>query len=280
MKAIILKRYFSKFLIYFVLILGSFFSLIPLYWMVRSSFMNMSQIFEMPPVWIPRPIKLNNYSEALEALPFARYFLNTIFIVVGTTSGTVLSSSISAFAFARLRWRGRNLIFGILLSSMMLPYAVTLIPTFIGWSAVGLSDSYIPLILPAWLGGGAFNIFLLRQFYMSIPKELDESAFIDGAKPFVVFARIILPLSKSALIVVTLFSFMGSWNDFLGPLIYISTPDKYTVALALQQFKGLYSAQWHLMMAASTVVILPVIVIFFIGQKYFIEGIALTGIKG
>lgn len=280
MNAVQYKKIFFNFLIYLLLILGSLFALIPLYWLVRSSLMDSSQIFEMPPVWIPRPFKIGNYHEALTALPFARYFLNTVLIVILTLTGTVVSSSISAFAFSRLNWKGRDIIFNILLSSMMLPYAVTLIPTFIGWSAVGLSDSYVPLILPAWFGGGMFNIFLLRQFYRSIPKELDESAVMDGANSFVIFTKIILPLSKSALIVVVLFSFMSCWNDFLGPLIYISTPEKYTIALALQQFKGLYSAQWNLMMAAATVILLPVIVVFFIGQKYLMEGIALTGIKG
>lgn len=275
-----MKKSAMRVFVYFLLLSGAVFALLPLYWLFRSSLMDMAQIFEMPPVWIPNPLKFDNYKEALTVVPFAKYFINTAIIVTGVVAGTVISSSISAFAFARLTWKGRDIIFAVLLSSMMLPFAVTLIPTFIGWSSVGLTNTFAPLIIPAWFGGGMANIFMLRQFYTSIPKELDEAAIMDGASAFTIYSRIILPLSKSALIVVGLFSFMGAWNDFLGPLVYISNPDKYTVALGLQQFKGLYSAQWHLMMAASAVVLLPVIVVYFFGQKYFMDGIALTGIKG
>lgn len=274
------KKHVVKIIIYLLLGAGAAFSLLPLYWLVRSSFMEMSQIFEMPPVWFPDPICFDNYKQAMTVVPFSKYFVNTAIIVIGVVAGTIFSSSISAFAFSRLEWKGRDLIFALLLSSMMLPFAVTLIPTFIGWSEVGLTNTFLPLIIPAWFGGGMANIFMLRQFYSSIPKELDEAAIMDGASTFDIYAKIILPLSKSALIVVGLFSFMAAWNDFLGPLVYISDPDKYTVALGLQQFKGLYNAQWHLMMAASAVVLVPVIIVYFIGQKYFMEGIALTGIKG
>lgn len=276
-----IKKLAIQVLVYALLVCGGLFALLPLYWLVRSSLMEMSQIFEMPPVWIPNPIRFENYVEAMTIVPFAKYFLNSGIIVVGVVSGTVLSSSISAFAFSRLKWTGRDLVFGILLSSMMLPFAVTLIPTFVGWSKVGLTNTFLPLIIPSWFGGGMANIFMLRQYYTSIPKELDEAAIMDGASSFVIYFRIILPLSKSALVVVGLFAFMGAWNDFLGQLVYISDPDKYTVALGLQQFSGMYNAEWHLMMAAATVVILPVIIIYFLGQKYFMEGIVLTGgIKG
>lgn len=273
------KAWFEKGLIYLVLVAGGIFSLLPLVWLIRSSLMNMGQIFELPPVWIPNPVQFSNYSEALTILPFGRYFVNTAIIVVFSVLGVIVTSSISAYSFARMKWRGRNLVFSLLLSSMMLPYAVTLIPTFIGWSKVGLTNSFIPLIAPAWLGGGAFNIFLLRQFYLSIPRDLDEAAYVDGAGHLRIFRSIILPLTKPALIVVGLFSFLAAWNDFLGPLVYLSDETKYTLALGLQQFKGMYSAEWHLMMAAATVVLLPAIVVFFIGQRYFIEGITLTGIK-
>ena len=269
-----------KAVVYVLLVGGASVYLLPLYWLIRSSLMELSQIFIMPPIWIPKPFQWGNYAEALTILPFGRYFINTIIIVVGSVSGVVLTSSLSAFSFARLRWPGRNIIFGILLSSMMLPYAVTLIPTFIGWKVVGAIDTYIPLILPAWFGGGAFNIFLLRQFYMTIPKELDEAAAIDGANPFRIYSQILLPLTKPALIVVGLFAFLFFWNDFLGPLVYLSSESNYTLALGLQLFRGMYNSQWHLMMAASTVVVTPAIIIFLIGQRYFLEGIALTGLKG
>lgn len=265
---------------YILLALGSLICLLPLYWLVRSSLMDLGQIFVIPPIWIPSPARFENYSKALTILPFGRYFLNTTYIVVMTILGVVITASISAYSFSRMRWRGRDTIFAILLSSMMLPYAVTLIPTFIGWSRLGLTNTYAPLIVPAWFGGGAFNIFLLRQFFLGIPRELDEAAFLDGASHLQIFLRVIVPLSKPALIVVGLFTFLAAWNDFLGPLVYLNSSVKYTLALGLQQFKGMYSAEWGLMMAAATVVVAPVILVFFLGQRYFIEGIALTGVKG
>lgn len=273
------KAWFEKGMVYLVLLGGGIFSLLPLIWLVRSSLMDMGQIFELPPIWIPNPFRFNNFSEALTILPFGRYFINTTVIVIFTMMGVIITCSISAYSFARMTWRGRDLIFALLLSSMMLPYAVTLIPTFIGWSKLGLTNSFIPLIAPAWFGGGAFNIFLLRQFYLSIPRDLDEAAYVDGASHWRIFISIIIPLTKPALVVVGLFTFLSSWNDFLGPLVYLNSESKFTLALGLQQFKGMYAAEWHLMMAAATVVLAPAIIVFFIGQKYFIEGITLTGIK-
>ncbi|MGI6567035.1 MAG: carbohydrate ABC transporter permease [Limnochordia bacterium] len=264
--------------IYAVLFIGAAVALFPFVWLVRSSFMEMRQIFIIPPEWIPRPFVWRNYVEAMTVVPFGLYFTNTIKIVVGVMCGTLLSSSLAAFSFSRLRWRGRDVIFGILLTTMMLPYAVTLVPTFILWSRLSLVNTFVPLTLPAWFGP-PFYIFLLRQFFMSIPYELDEAAYVDGASPLYVYWRVILPLAKPPLIVVGIFSFLGVWNDLLGPVIYLTNPDKFTVAVGLAQFRGMYSAQWHLLMAASTVVLLPVIVLFFIAQKYFIEGIALTGLK-
>lgn len=266
--------------VYLILLAGGVFSLLPLIWLIRSAMMDMGQIFEMPPVWIPNPLRLSNFREALTILPFGRYFVNTSIIVALSVLGVLVTCSISAYSFARLKWRGRDALFGLLLSSMMLPYAVTLIPTFVGWSKLGLTNTFVPLIAPAWFGGGAFNIFLLRQFYLSIPRDLDEAAYVDGASHWKIFTSIIVPLTKPALIVVGLFSFLASWNDFLGPLVYLNSDTKYTLALGLQQFKGMYAAEWHLMMAAATVVLAPAIAVFFIGQKYFVEGIALTGIKG
>lgn len=268
-----------KLIVYPLLMLGAAFSLLPLYWLVRSSFMSMGQIFQLPPIWIPNPIRWQNYQKAMSVVPFGRYYLNTAFIVTMVVLGTVLSSSVSAYAFARLRWRGRNAMFALLIASMMLPFAVTMIPLFVGWSRLGFSNTYVPLIVPAWFGGGAYNIFLLRQFYMTLPRELDESAFVDGASYFTIYTRILLPLTKSALIVVGMFSFMGCWNDFLGPLIYLSSSNKYTVSLGLRMFQGMYNAEWHLMMAASTIALLPVMLVFFFGQRYIIEGITLTGMK-
>lgn len=274
------KKKISKSIIYIILLFISFVCLVPFYWMIRSSLMDMSQIFTMPPIWIPKPIKFSNYKEALTMLPFGRYFLNTLFVVVFTVLGTVITSSLCAYSFSRIEWKGRDTVFGILLTAMMIPFAVTLIPTFIGWQKLGVVNSYAPLIVPAWFGGGVFNVFLLRQFFRTIPKELDEAARIDGAGHFTIYSKIIIPLSKPSLIVVSLFSFMGSWNDFLGPLVYLNDGDKFTLSLGLMQFQGMYSAQWQYMMAAATVVLIPIVIIFFIGQKYFIEGISMSGMKG
>ena len=274
------KKKMSKGIIYIILFFISFVCLVPFYWMIRSSLMDMSQIFTMPPIWIPKPIKFSNYKEALTMLPFGRYFLNTLFVVVFTVLGTVITSSLCAYSFSRIEWKGRDTVFGILLTAMMIPFAVTLIPTFIGWQKLGVVNSYAPLIVPAWFGGGVFNVFLLRQFFRTIPKELDEAARIDGAGHFTIYSKIIMPLSKPSLIVVSLFSFMGSWNDFLGPLVYLNDGDKFTLSLGLMQFQGMYSAQWQYMMAAATVVLVPIVIIFFIGQKYFIEGISMSGMKG
>lgn len=276
----ILSRVFSKMVIYALLIVGSVICLVPFIWLIRSSLMDLSQIFVMPPVWIPNPLKLSNYAEALTILPFARYFTNTVVIVVLEVAGVVLTSSICAYSFARLNWPGRRVIFMIILSSMMLPSVVMLIPQFIGWTQLGATNTIIPLTVPAWFGGGAFSVFLLRQFYMTIPRELDEAAFVDGASYFQIYSRVLFPLIKPALIVIGLFAFLNGWNDFFGPLIYLNDEAKFTLALGLTLFKGLYSAQWHLMMAATTVVLIPAVIVFFIGQKYFVEGIVMTGIKG
>lgn len=267
-------------LTYILLTVGGLIYLIPFYWMFRSSLMDQAQIFEMPPIWVPSPVRFDNFTEALTVLPFSRFFLNTGVIVLFSTVGIVLTSSISAFSFSRMKWPGRDKAFALILSGMMLPHYVTLIPTFLGWKFLGAVGTNLPLIIPSWLGGGAFYIFLLRQFYMTIPKELDEAAYVDGAGYFTIFSRIILPLTKPALIVVALFSFLHSWNDFLAPVIYLNDISNYTLTLGLALFSGMYNAQWNLMMAASAVVALPAIIVFLIGQKYFIEGVSLTGIKG
>lgn len=270
----------ARILLYLFLITGALICLLPLYWLIRSSLMSLSQIFMMPPKWVPDPFVFSNYEEALTILPFGRYFLNTFFIVIMTVAGTVITSAVSAYSFARIQWKGRDTVFGILMTSMMLPYAVTLIPTFIGWTALGMVDTYVPLIAPAWFGGGMFSVFLLRQFFIGLPKELDESAVLDGAGKLRIFISIVLPLSKPALISVALFAFMNAWNDFLAPLVYINSEEKFTLALGLQQFQGMYNAQWHLMMAAATMTVIPMVILFLIGQKYFIEGIATSGLKG
>lgn len=270
----------SRFIVYVLLLIGSVAMLLPLVWLVRSSVMNIGQIFIFPPEWIPKPWQWQNYPDALTAIPFFRYFLNTMIILVPSVFGTVVTSVVSAYSFSRLRWPGRDLIFGILMTTLMLPYAVTLIPTFLLWAKLGLVDTFWPLILPQWFGGGIFFIFLLRQFFRTLPAELDEAAILDGANPLQILWFVVVPLSRPAIITVAIFATLNAWNDFLGPLIYLNSSEKYTLALGLNLFTGLYSSQWHLLMAAATVIVLPVILLFFFAQRYFIEGIALTGSKG
>jgi len=221
----------------------------------------------------------SNYKDAMKAADFGRYGINTMIIVVGCLAGTLLTSSMAAYAFSRIKWKGRGICFAIILSTMMLPSSVTLIPQFLIWRNFHMVDTYWPLILPSFLGGGAFNIFLLRQFFLGIPRDLDDAARIDGAGPFQIFVKIILPLAKSAMIVVALFTFLNCWNDFFGPIIYLNTKEKFTLAVGLLQFRGDYSTKWNLLMAASTIVVVPCIAIYLVGQKYLIEGISLTGLK-
>ncbi len=274
------RRFVSRTVTYLLLVIGSAAMLIPLVWLVRSSFMSLDQIFLFPPEWIPRPWRLQNYPDALDVAPFARYFLNTMTIELFVVVGTVVSSTVSAYGFSRLRWKGRDTVFAILMTTLMLPGAVTLIPSFIIWSELGFVNTYAPLTVPAWFGGGMFNIFLLRQFFRGLPRDLDDAAMLDGASPPRILWDIIIPLSRPALITVGIFSFLGTWNDFLGPLIYLNDDRKYTLALGLSQFKGQYTSEWGLLMAASTLVLAPVLLLFFVAQRYFVEGIAVTGLKG
>jgi ABC-type glycerol-3-phosphate transport system permease component len=254
--------------------------LAPLAWLLSTSLKEPGAIFQLPPEWIPRPIRWANYPEALTALPFIRFFFNTVTVTFWATAGTLLTASMAAFAFARLRFPARSFLFGVVISTLMLPSIVTLIPTFILFRWLGWIDTYLPLTVPFWLGGGAFNIFLLRQFFLTIPLELDEAARIDGASNYRVYAQIILPLAKPALATVVIFSVIAHWNEFVLPLIYLHTMEKWTMAIGLQGFSDLYSTQWHLMMAASMVMLLPLIILFFSAQRYYLEGIHMSGIAG
>lgn len=270
----------EKVCIYLFLIAGAFVCLFPFYWMLRSSFMDMGQIFVMPPIMIPDPFVTTNYSDAMEVMPYFKYLMNTLIVVISNVGGSILSASICAFSFSRLRWPGRDKVFMIILTSLMMPSIVTMIPTFVMWSKLGFTNSLVPLSVPIWFGGSVYNVFLFRQFFLSIPRELDEAAYVDGASFFTVYWRIIMPLSKSTIMVVGIFAFLNSWNDFMGPLIYLNEESKYTLSLGLQLFQGTYGAQWHLLMAASILVLMPAVVVFFLGQRHILDGIATTGIKG
>jgi multiple sugar transport system permease protein len=274
------RRRLTALTLYLVCIAGSVMMLLPLVWLVRSSVMPLQQILAVPPQWIPDPWAWENYTRVFETLPFLRYFWNTLTVLAPVVAGTVVTATLAAYGFARLRWPGRDLVFAVLLTTLMLPYVVTLIPTFLIWSKLGLVNTYWPLILPSWSGGGIFYIFLLRQFFRTIPLELDESAIIDGANPLQVLWHVLVPLSRPVLATVAIFSGLGVWNDFLGPLIYLNDPNKFTLALGLIQLWDMYSYEWQLLMAAATLMVTPVMVLFLFAQRYFVEGITLTGLKG
>jgi multiple sugar transport system permease protein len=263
-----------------LLVLGAVVMFLPLFWLIRSAFMSTGEIFIFPPLLWSRQSHWDNFLIAWTTASFPLYFLNTLRILVPVMVGTLVTSSMSAYGFARLRFPLKRFWFALILSSLMLPYAVYLIPTFILWSRIGAVNTFYPLIVPVWFGGGAFNVFLLRQFFLTIPKDFDDAARIDGAGYFTTYVRIMLPLIQPALIAVGLFTFMAVWNDFLNPLIYLNVQSKYTLALGLLQFQGTYSSNWPALMAASAMLVIIPIVVFAIGQKYFIQGIALTGVKG
>lgn len=252
----------------------------PLFWMVRSSVMTQSEIFRKPMQWLPESIQWKNYVDIMTLRPFARWICNSAFIVVFNVLGTMLTCSMAAFAFARLKFRGRNVVFSMVLAAMMIPSATLLIPQFMIWKILHGIDTYAPLILGAF-GAPGFYTFMLRQFYKGIPMDIDEAAKIDGASPLRIYMNIIIPLSKAPLVTVAIFTFTNCWNDFMGPLIYLSSERKYTAALGLRSFIGMYTGQWHYLMAASTVLVIPVIILFACCQKVFIGGINLSGgLKG
>jgi len=254
--------------------------LLPFIWMVSTSFKAPGEIFIQPTRWIPRDIRWQNYVEAMSALNFAEMYLNTTVITVTVTVGQVLSASLVGFGFARLRAPGRDVLFLLLISTMLLPEQVTLIPQFIIFRTLGMVDTWAPLIVPSWLGVYAFYVFLCRQFFLTLPLELDDAAKIDGASYLAIYWRIILPLSTPVLATVAVFSFLYRWNDFLHPVIYLTDQHKYTLSLGLALFRDYNGIQWHWLMAASIATMLPCLVVFGIAQRVFVRGIATSGLKG
>jgi multiple sugar transport system permease protein len=260
--------------------LGAILLLTPFAWMISTSLKAEGREFLLPLELFPNPVTWSNYPTAMTRLPFLLFLWNTMIVTIGSLTGTVVTGSMAAFAFARLRFPGRGIMFTLLLSTLMLPEAVTLIPKFIIFRNLGWINTLNPLWVPWWFGGGAFNVFLLRQFLMTLPHDLDEAARIDGASSLQIYWRVLMPLSRPALITVAIFSFIRSWNDFLEPLIYLHDEKLRTLALGLRGFQDLYKTDWTLLMAASTVIIIPVLALFFACQRYFIRGIHLTGLAG
>ncbi|OQA47514.1 MAG: L-arabinose transport system permease protein AraQ [Chloroflexi bacterium ADurb.Bin325] len=253
--------------------------LIPLLWVLTTSLKTPGQVFIVPVQWIPKTPRWSNYREIFEILPLTSFIRNSLFVTAMGTLGSVFSSLLVGYSLARLRWPGRDAVFTLLVATMMLPGIVTLIPTFILFKYLGWLDTFLPLFVPSWFGV-PFYIFLMRQFMIGLPYELEEAARIDGASSLRILAQIIVPLSGPAIAAVAIFATLAHYNDFMGPLIYLSTNDKFTLALGLFWYQGRYGNFWHLVMAASTVAITPVLILFFIAQRHFVRGIALTGLAG
>ena len=251
----------------------------PLYWMLLTSIKPDTEIFVYPPIWWPSHFVWSNYPRGLTYVPFFLYVRNSVFYAVLAVIGALFSNPLAAYSFSRIAWPGRNALFIVTIATLMLPYTVTLIPVFIIYRHLGWVNTYLPLIVPTFLGS-PFYIFLLRQFMLTIPRELSEAARMDGAGEFGIYWRIILPLIRPALAAVALFEFIRAWKDFLGPLIYLNSDKLYVISVGLQQYKQEFNTQWAFLMAASTTATLPIIVLFYLTQRTFIQGITLTGIKG
>ncbi len=269
------------FLIHTLLIAGGIIVMIPLAWMLSTSLKPPHQITKFPPIWIPDPFVWSNYVRAVTIFPvsFLVFVRNSMYMSLMITLGTVLSNAIVAFAFARLSFRGSRVLFFIVLSTMMLPQQVTMIPLFILFSRIGWINSYNPLIVPHFFAN-AYFVFLLRQFYTTIPRELDDAARIDGCGVIGLFLRILLPLSKPALGITAIFAFTWSWNEFLGPLIYLSRMETYPLAIALSFLRAAHGVLWSELMVVSFIAMLPPVLLFFVAQKHYIQGIVITGVKG
>src|SRR5215213_5101211 len=274
---------FLRALTYLLISAGAALVLVPFLWMISTSLMVERQLFAYPPQWFPNPIRWSNYADAWTALPFDRFLLNTVFMTVLAMFAELTTASVVAYGFARFRFPLRNTLFVLLLSTMMLPGILTLIPKFLMWREVDRIDTFAPMTVAAWFVWGPSFVFLLRQFFLSIPREIEEAAIIDGANVFQVFWQIMLPLVRPALLAIGVLSFQANWNNFEGPLIYLSTLEKYPMVLGLQFFGDTLSREapkWHYMMAMSTLMAAPILALYFIAQRYFIEGLTVGGVKG
>jgi multiple sugar transport system permease protein len=277
------RKYVKSFAIYFFLTLGAAVVMVPLLWMISTSLKPAAEVFGFPPKWIPNPPQWRNYTDAFKALPFARFFVNTIFITILAMVAELFTTSLVAYGFSRWQFKGKNAIFIVLLGTMMLPSIVTMIPSFLLWRNFHLLDTFDPLTIGAWFAWGPAYIFMMRQFFMTIPKSMEEAAVIDGANVFQIYWHIMLPLVRPALLAIAVMSFQGNWNNFQGPLIYLNSVNKFPVILGLKFFEQSLSKeapQWNYMMAMSVVMAAPVLGLFFAAQKYFIEGLNIGGTKG
>jgi multiple sugar transport system permease protein len=263
-----------------VLIAVSAMFALPLIWMAGTSFKTAQQALTLPVVWWPHPFLWSNYPDLFEALPYFRFFWNTFLYAAVTIVGVCVSSSLVAYGFSRLKWPGRDAVFNVMLMTLILPFVCTLIPLFVMYKRFGWIGGYLPLEVPTFFGSSVFSTFLLRQFFMTIPQSLSEAARIDGANEFYIYLRIILPLAKPAMATVILFQFIYCWNDYLGPLVYISNQNSYPLSLGLALILGEFTTNWAWVMAGATAATAPIVILFFFTQRTFIQGITLTGTKG
>jgi multiple sugar transport system permease protein len=272
-------RFLGRGLLYLIVALGAVMYAMPFVWMLSTSVKPSAQVYLVPPVWIPATFEWSNFGRPWQNLPFATFYKNTLIYTLTSVFGQVLSSSLVAFAFARMRFRGRGFLFILILSTIMLPNQVTLVPLYLLFTKLGWINTLLPLIVPNFFGG-AFNIFLLRQYMMTIPLELDDAARIDGAGWFQIYWRIVMPMARPALGVVAVLSFTFHWNDYLYPLIYLNETKNFTVSLGLPLLNSRYITDIQATMAQSVIAVLPLIALFFIAQRYYIQGVVVSGVKG
>ena len=274
------RQFFWNGLSFLIIVLLAALVMLPIWWIFRSSLMTNSELYAWPPSFFPNNWRFSNYLETLNTFNFWLYFKNTMLIIVPSVIGGTLTATLCGYAFARLRFKGKKFIFTLCVGSMLLPGMVTLLPLYLMWTRIfNLADTFWPLILPYFCGGGFFNIFLIRQFISTVPRELDEAATIDGAGRMQILFRILVPAIKPAMIVVGLFLFVTMWNDLLQQTVYINSPDKFTIAIGLSMFRSGLNADWAKIRCATCMSLLPGIIIYLIGQRYFVEGIVMTGMK-
>lgn len=272
-------NYIELSILYFFLAVLTVIYVVPFLWLLSNSLKDPTEIFTVPIKWLPAVPKWNNFYRATHDIPFFLYLRNTLTIIVGCLIGSLISNALVAYGFAKIKWKGRNFLFVILLITMMMPFQVIMIPQFLLFNKLKWIGTFMPLIVPAFFGN-PFFIFLLRQFFIGIPNEISQSARVDGANEFMIFSRVVLPLCKPALATIAIFTFMNAWNDFLGPLVFLTNDKKYTLAIGIQQIMSVNDPRWNILMAGGVLMTVPVLILFFLLQKYFIQGIAFTGIKG
>ncbi len=274
------RQRFQPLVIHTVLIIGSVVFIMPFIYAVSTSLKAAGDVYQFPPQFIPDPIQFENYPDAMTALPMGRFFANTVYLAAGRLLGLLVTCSLAGFAFAKLRWKGRNTLFFVVLLTLMIPSEVTLVPKYVMFAKIGWVGSFLPLLVPAYFAENAFFVFLFRQFFMTMGQEIIDAARIDGASFFGVFWRIIVPNARPVFFVVAIYVIQNNWDSYLLPLLYLTSREQYTLALGLRLFNEQYYSQTHLLMAAAVVTVLPIILLFFFMQRYFMQGIVFTGVKG